>query len=287
MLQFQKRFEHGWTFQVNYTRSKALGIAGSAGTGGSSLSDNGNTTFRDPRNWSLDKQIEPFNQTNAIKASGTFELPFGPGKAYLSHPGVLSKIAEKWQFGGILTVTSGTPLSATASAASTFTFGSATNTPAVLGALPANIGSVTRTGNGVIYFPTLTQVKDPQIANLTTLQTLGSSSVMYALAQNGQTLLQNPTPGQLGNLGLGMITGPSLFDLDLNMLKRITIKERYLIEFRVDAIGSTNTPHFAAPTMDINSTSFGRIVSAGAAFSGTPAYFEGNRVFVANLRVTF
>jgi hypothetical protein len=295
VLQFQKRFSSGWTFQANYTRSKALGIAGASGTGGPSLSDNGNTSFRDPRNWSLDKAREPFDQANAIKASGTYELPFGPGKPLLAHSGVLSKIAERWQFGGILTLTSGAPLSLTATGSSTFTYatasagggGVASNTAVVLGSLPSNIGSVTKTGNGVIYFPTLTQVPDPQRANLTALQGLQASSVMYALAQNGQVILQNPSPGTVGSIGYGTITGPGLFDLDLNLLKRITIKERYAVEFRMDAISATNTAHFGSPTTDINSTSFGRITAVASGTAGTPTVFTGNRVFVANLRFSF
>jgi hypothetical protein len=295
VLQVQKRFSRGLAFQFNYTFSKALGVAGGSGTGGSSLGDNGNTAFRDPRNWSLDKQLQPFDQRNAFKASGTYELPFGPGRPFLAHLGVLSRVLDHWQLGGILTLTSGSPLTITATAASTFTFqsnsqggvGVPPNAAEVVGPLPSDIGKVTRTGNGVIFFPTLTQVKDPGIANLTTQQGLQSSSVMYALAQNGQVLIQNPAPGNLGNLAIGTITGPSLFDLDVDMLKQIRVREHYSVEFRVDAISVTNTPHFGAPTTDINSTTFGRITAVANNTAGTPAIYTGGRVFVANLRFTF
>lgn len=295
ILQFQKRSSNGLTYQMNYVRSKALGVAGASGTGGPSLGDNGNTAFRDPRNWSLDKQLEPFNQQNAIKASGTYELPFGPGRAFLAHGGVMSKILEKWQIGGILTLTSGTPLTITATSASTFTFqsnsagggGVPPNAGEVLGPLPSNIGSVTKTGNGVVFFPTLTQVRDPQIANLTSQSGLAASSTMYALARNGQVLLQNATPGNLGSLGLDTVTGPSLFDLDVDMLKQMRFGERYSLEFRIDAISVTNTPHFGAPTTDINSTSFGRITAVANNTAGTPAVYTGGRVFVMNLRLSF
>ena len=295
ILQVQRRFAQGLTFQFNYTFSKALGIAGASGTGGTSLGDNGNTAFRDPRNWSLDKQRQPFDQTNAFKASGTYELPFGQGRAYLNHRGFISKLVEHWQVGGILTLTTGTPLTITATAASTFTYqansqgggGVPPNAAQVLGPLPSNIGSVTKTGNGVIFFPTLTQVKDPQVGNLTTQQGLQSSSVMYALAHNGQVLIENPTPGYLGNLGLDTVNGPSLFDLDLDMLKQTRIRERFLLEFRVDAISVTNTAHFGPPTTDINSTTFGRITAVTSNTAGTPTVFTGGRVFVMNLRLSF
>jgi hypothetical protein len=146
---------------------------------------------------------------------------------------------------------------------------------------------VTKTGNGVIFFPTLTQVKDPQIANLTSQSGLASSSVMYALASNGQVLLQNPSPGQLGSLGLNTVTGPSLFDLDVDMRKVIQFKERYSLEFRADAIAVTNTAHFGPPTTDVNSTSFGHITAVANGTAGTPAVYAGSRVFVMNLRFSF
>jgi len=294
ILQFQKRFSSGLAFQANYTFSKALGVAGGSGTGGPSLGDNGNTAFRDPRNWSLDKSLQPFNQRNAIKASGTYELPFGPSRAFV-HSGVASKILEKWQIGGIFTITSGSPLTITSTAASTFTYQSSSeggvgvppNAAEAIGSLPANIGSVTKTGNGVVFFPSLTQVKDPGIANLTTTGGLQSSSVMYALAQNGQVVVQNPTPGNLGDLGLYTVTGPGLFDLDMDAVKQIRFGERYSLELRVDAISVTNTPHFGNPTTDINSTSFGRITAVGAGTAGTPTVYTGSRVFVMNLRFSF
>jgi hypothetical protein len=294
IVQFQKRLSSGFVFQFNYSFSKALGVAGGSGTGGSSLGDNGNTAFRNPRDWGLDKQIQPFNQKNAFKASGTYELPFGPARAYV-HGGMLGKLLEHWQVGGILTLTSGTPLTITASSATTFTYqvnsqggvGIPPNAAEVVGALPSNIGSVTKTGNGVIFFRTLTQVKDPSIASLTSQSGLAASSVMYALARNGQVLIQNPVPGQLGNLGLDSVTGPSLFDLDMDLLKDTRIHERFILEFRADAISITNTPHFGPPTTDINSTTFGRITAVANGTAGTPAVYTGGRVFVMNLRLSF
>ena len=268
VLQFQKRTSHGWTFQANYTRSKALGTGADV--------DGADTNSRDPRNWSLDKQLQSFNPPGSLKASGTYELPFGPGRKFTSSSTVLNKLMEKWQFGAILTLQTGTPMSITATADTSFTSGATANTATVLGPPSSNLGSVTRTGNGVVYFPGLTQVKDPSIANLTSLQGLAASSTMLAVARNGQPILVNPLPGTLGNLGIDTVFGPGLFDLDVSLLKRITVKEKYLIEFRVDAIGSTNTPQFANPVTDINSTTFGVISSA-----------TGNRVMVANLRVTF
>jgi hypothetical protein len=76
----------------------------------------------------------------------------------------------------------------------------------------------------------------------------------------------------------------------MNLMKRFTVKEKYIMEFSLDALSSTNTPHFPNPTTNIDSTSFGRITapsSGGSNSFTTPPVFYGNRVFLANLRLTF
>ena len=114
---------------------------------------------------------------------------------------------------------------------------------------------------------------------------------MKAMALNGNVILANALPGTVGNMPLwANLTGPSLFDLDMNLLKRVRIKERVDVEFRVDGIAITNTPHFANPTTNIDSTNFGRITAPASNGSNQftmPTQYNGNRVFVANLRVSF
>ncbi len=148
-----------------------------------------------------------------------------------------------------------------------------------------------KVANGVIYFTDLTQVSDPMVANLTTAQNLRNYSTRKAISYNGTVLFQNALPGTIGGLPLrSSWTGPALFNLDLNLSKRIAIKERYSFELRVDAIAATNSPHFANPTTDINSTSFGRITqptSSGGNQFTMPANYHGSRVIVINMRFNF
>ena len=111
------------------------------------------------------------------------------------------------------------------------------------------------------------------------------------MAYNGTVLLQNALPGTIGGLPLRSVwTGPGMFNLDLNVAKRIAFKERYSFELRLDAIAATNTPHFANPTTDINSTTFGRITqptSSGGNQYTMPANYHGSRVLVINIRFSF
>ena len=111
------------------------------------------------------------------------------------------------------------------------------------------------------------------------------------MAYNGTVLFQNATAGTIGGLPLRSAwTGPGMFNLDMNVSKRIQFMERYSFELRLDAIAMTNTPHFANPTTDINSTSFGRIsqpTSSGGNQFTMPANYHGSRVFVINMRFNF
>jgi hypothetical protein len=92
----------------------------------------------------------------------------------------------------------------------------------------------------------------------------------------GDLLLVNPDAGQIGNMGLKWIEGPSRISLDMNLIKRVRIAETKEFELRIDAVNVLNHPNFGNPTLNINSLNFGRITSA-----------TGSRRFVANLRLNF
>jgi hypothetical protein len=120
-------------------------------------------------------------------------------------------------------------------------------------------------------------VNDPSIASVTSLNGLNGSFSNKAIADaNGNLLLVNPGPGQIGNMGLKWIEGPSNLGLNIDLLKRIRISETKEFEFRADAVNVLNHPIFGNPNLNIDNTSFGRITTA-----------TGNRRFVMNLRLNF
>ncbi len=276
VVELIKRFSHGLVFDGNFVWAKSMSLNGFS---------------LDPRNWNA--QREPGGQKFTWKASGTYELPFGKGKPFLNATsgvaGVVDKIVGNWQYGGIFTLNSGSYLSFTCSGNVNGGTDPCTN-GMPMGSDP---GHVIRTGNGVVYYnpAQFTQVKDPYCTSITNLYNLQSHCTDLAIQSNGNILFQNSALGQLGTMDLvSNWKGPSLFDFDMNLLKRFTVKERVTMEFRLDAISATNTPHFPNPTTNINSTSFGRISAPSAGGSNsftTPAVFYGNRVFVANLRLSF
>jgi hypothetical protein len=276
-LQVTKRLSNGFTNQTAYTWSRSIGDNDEDFEG----------SYMNPRNRKLDKSLLGFHRTHDIRSNGTFELPFGPNRRFLNGgPGWLTRLIEQWQLGAIFSWTSGAPLTITASTSS---FTQLTdNTPIILGNFPKSSGKVTPVANGATYFAGLQQIVDPSAAGVTTAQGLQSRFSNLALADaQGNPILVNPSPGQLGTLGRRWIEGPSRIGLDVNLVKRVRIHENKVLEWRVDAVNVLNTPRWNNPITDINSLNFGRITAADQVGSFQREFSAGARTFTVNVRVNF
>jgi hypothetical protein len=277
-LRVTKRLSQGFTAQTSYTLSRALG-------------DNDGDYFvdyRNPNNRRLNKAVLGFHRTHAFLTNGTFELPFGANRPFLKNaPGAVQRFVERWQVGAIFSWISGAPLTVMAPIATiTQPFYIATAgtppacivcTPDIVGGFPKSSGQVTKVSNGVVYFPGTRQVTDTSIAAVSSLNGLNGAFSNKAITDSqGQPLLVNPTPGQIGNLGLKWIEGPQTLGLDMNLIKRVRIAESKEFEFRMDAVNVLNHPVFGNPDTNINSLSFGRITTAA-----------GNRRFTLGARLNF
>ncbi len=255
-LQLTKRLSHGITNRTGYTWSRTIGLS----------DDDNNVSSRDPLNRNLDKSVLGFHRAHNLTSNGTFELPFGPNRAFLkTAPGWLSRIVERWQLGGVMSWSSGQALTITAGSLTNI-YQQATNTPMVLGELPE--GHVTRMSDGSPpnYFSTLrlgAAGSDPGRSAVTAANSLATFYTNRAVFDaSGNPILINPEPGQVGTLGIRAIEGPGRFVLDMNLLKRVAISESKDFELRVDVVNVLNHPVFGSPNVDINSASFGRISTA-------------------------
>ncbi|MBY0373982.1 MAG: hypothetical protein K2Q23_08295, partial [Bryobacteraceae bacterium] len=271
-LDLVRRFSSGWTLQSNYTWSKAIGEEDGDG-------DELNRSYRSGRDRSLDKKVLGFDLTHVMRNSGTFELPIGPGKKFLTRSrGPLARIVERWQIGGIVNFFSGSPISIFSGRASFNSFNAASTPATAVADVARSLGTLQRVGNGVIYFGGLTQSPDPSINNLTTRNNIRSLSNLQSVQdESGRTLFVNPLPGSPGTMGVGFLRGPGAVRFDLNILKRVRVTESVNLEFRADAISALNRPNFANPNGDINSVNFGRI-------TGTD---DGARIVVVSARINF
>jgi len=252
-LQMTKRLSRGLSAQGSYTWSKTLGIT----------NDDHDLSPRDPNNFRLDKALLAFHRTHIFTGNGTYSLPFGTNRALLSTAPVwLDRIVGQWQFGFLTRWSSGAPL--TLSAGNLANIWQATNNTAnILGEFAQ--GKLTKFANRGLptFFPGVTQAPDPGRASVTSVNTLNAAYSNRAIFDSqGRPLLVNPAPGEVGGLGIRTIEGPSRFQLDMNLAKRVRLDEARQLEFRMDVTNVLNHPIFDNPNTDINSTLFGRISKA-------------------------
>jgi hypothetical protein len=269
-----KRLSKGLSGEFNYTWSRSIG---NSAAGNANLGDT-TTSERDPRNRDLQKGLLTFHRTHGLKGHGTWQLPFGPNRLLLSNAPVwVHRIVEGWNVSGIMSWNSGQPLSFTTSRR-TVDSRANINTPDLVGAIPDDVGKVSK-GNGFVeYFNGLStpRAPNPNFGGNTTVQNRFTNQVVVDNA--GNIILQNPQPGKAGNLGLSLagLEGPGRFGFDMALEKRTRFGEGKTFTIRADAVNVLNRPMWANPNTDINSASFGRITTA-----------EGSRTITFNARVDF
>jgi hypothetical protein len=107
-LVFQKSFSSGIYVNANYTLSRLTTDAasttqsGSAGYGGVGAVIN---PYQGSRNTSL----SPDDQTHVFSLLGVYDLPFGPGKKWLTGGGIAGKVIGGWKLSSSIKLTSGSP----------------------------------------------------------------------------------------------------------------------------------------------------------------------------------
>lgn len=231
----------GVSYQATYTWSRSLGVFGG---------------YRDLMNQRADYTLQGSHRAHDFRSYGTFELPFGPGR-WLGGgaTGPLARLIEGWQVSTILNMGSGAPLDV-----------SGRNTLYAAGT-PDIVGPFSQEGEvawddtfGSFFSQQYRRVADPACDAIASSLTRWCTNTALADA-NGNVVLANAAPGELGTLGLGTIEGPGSWDLDANIQKSIQIDESKSLTLRVDAQNVFNHPTPGNPTLNINSGTFGEIRS--------------------------
>jgi hypothetical protein len=203
-----RRFKNGLMLTTSYTLAKAINYTEETG-------------IPTPADLERSKGRPNYDRRHAFAASFIYDMPF-----FKAGDGVLHWVLGGWQFSGIFTAYSGTPITFTASNATLAAPGN-TQRPNVSGT-PTVLGNI---GPGQKYFDT---------------------SVFSAPAQN-----------TWGNVGRNdSIEGPGFWNLDASLVKRFNFTHDLNFELRADAFNLTNTPHFNNPNGSFGSATFGEINSS-------------------------
>lgn len=261
-------FKNGLDLRANYTFSKELTDA--IGTAQTRVE-----AFLDNNNRALDYTRADYDQTHVINVNSIYELPFGKNRRWLNDNKYLDYVIGGWQLGLIWRLSSGAPITFT-DARGTLNRAGRSGRQTALTSLSdeqlQNIVGVYRTRCGIYFInPSYININQANLANgncsalttgLSTGTVGGAASSGWSQPQFGNQVFFNNGPNSTSGLRRAIVNGPWLSSADISLLKNFRIYERVTFQLRAEAYNFLNTPYFApGQTIDINSTSFGRMTS--------------------------
>jgi hypothetical protein len=270
LLQAQRRFDNGLTFQSYLVYSKAMEDSGVVN----------DPAYPKSRNYGPTTTDQKFRSVT----TGLYSLPFGAGQRWLgTSPAVVRYVVSGWQATTVLTLQSGRPFSTSTNdnfASYTGNGGHAFINPAggsPHAAIDTNTGLHTHTVND--WFNTgAFRSNDPANGSLLSNAT--------ATATSGYVY-------NYGTAGYDNLRGPGLQDVDFGLIKEVKFHGQQSVQFRADAFNILNHPNFtnpsaayggAGPTGNTPGTT-GVITSTVAAGSSTAT--GANRQLQLSLRYSF
>jgi len=208
------------------------------------------------RNKQGDYRRSPQDQTQRFVANGIYDLPFGHGRRWINDSnGMVDRLVGGFSVGAIVTWATGVPFYVS-SGRSTFNQSTANN--------GAQLVSMTfdefKKHVGLFKTPTGLFFIDPSLLDLT-LGTTGATTGQVTSATLKPGIMSAPDPGTFGNFPINSLSGPSYFNWDFSVTKRIRITERVRFELKGTAINILNHPNFIYGTVNFDSTQFGRVTS--------------------------
>jgi hypothetical protein len=190
--------------------------------------ESSNSPIQNSRNLAAQRGSSTFDVRHKLTISGTYELPVGRGKRWLSSAArPLDWVVGGWQLNNIATLQTGLPFTPVMQT-STLNTGTGSQFPNRIasGELPSDERTINR------WF-------DPS-----------------AFVAPGQY--------QFGNSGRNILYGPGTKQLDLSLFKSFAIQEHRRLEFRAEAFNALNTPQFNNPNASIGFAGVAKITSAGS-----------------------
>jgi len=240
-LTLEKRFSRGLSFRGAYTYSKSIDESQEHLAAGGTGSFTQNAYNRRERRGPSD-----FDVRHRLALSYIYELPFGEGHSHLTN-GPLSYVLGGWRLSGTGGFRTGRP----------FTLRAGNNDGTLAGprggGLVSAFADCRRDGTLSNSERTIDRWFDPT-AYATPAVTVGTTS----------------TP-RLGNCGRNTLRGPGLTNFDMALARSFKFfGEGRNLEIRWEMFNMLNTPQFALPERNINSSSVGRIT----ALAGDPRLMQ-------------
>jgi Carboxypeptidase regulatory-like domain len=222
-VSLKRSLTNGWSWGTQYMWSHGLGWGG-FGAGEYPAVENYDCVRCSYGSTQIDVR-------QSLSINSIYELPFGPGKHFLTGGGAAGKLLGGWQLSGIVSSTSGRPLD-----------------------IRVDVSSSDRPdGVSRNQRPDLVPGQSIYAANRTINNWFNPAAFAVPAPYNG-TL-----PYQWGTLGYNAARGPGYYEIDSALEKKTAITERLDLKFRFEAFNILNHPIYGDPSTDISDPSFGII----------------------------
>lgn len=251
VLRLEHRMSKGFAFLFNYTFSKDLDDVGSPDYNGGNP---GGQAKAKQTGWNYNDTygISPLDHTHRLTFYHDIQLPVGDGRHWLGHPDsfgfkVLDRIVGGWEYAGIWTYTTGTPL--TFGVGNQGQYGNATVTN-LFGNFVGDGSPSEITGSG---FSNNSQVQ---------ISPTGNYSAATVRRFNPSQFLE-VTGMQYGDIPptYGAIRNPANWTYDASLMKNFYFSRehnRYL-QLRIEAQNAFNHPGYSGYDTGVTDSSFGLI----------------------------
>jgi hypothetical protein len=232
-LDFRQRLTHGFQFNANYTWAHSLGIAAQNGIQGQ-----GNQIYYTQRNFRLNYGPSLFDIRHVVHLSGTYDLPFGKGRAYLNNSKFADYAVGGWTLGTIV--------------------GLQTGNPTLLG---GGYATVNNNDAGIV----LNGITTSDLQSMVGVHRSGNPWVTLfdpkLIGPNGAANTSYLTPASTaGAFGYRpYIWGPGWYNIDLSINKSIPIRESVRFTFQTEFLNLTNHPTFSFVPLNANANNPGAI----------------------------
>jgi hypothetical protein len=244
------RMSHGLSFQGNYTWAKNISNAQGDAPGGFTPELLAFTPVADRFDLAALRGNVAGTPRSRFLLTGTYELPFGTGRAFSSGSKIVNETLGGWNVNTITLLQTGQFLTPTISPNA-----DATNTDIA--------------GRGAITLrPDL--IGNPNVGSG---ETIWNINAFVPTPQNA---------GRVGNAGVGILNGPGLINVSAGLAKTFVVREKMRARFEATFTNVLNHSNFAPPATNISSPStFGILTTA------LPVGQGGNRTGQLALRVDF
>jgi len=236
----KRSFSHGLLLSANYQWSHEIDD-GSDGSG-----DGDSLVAQNVACQACERASGIWDVRHVFNANAVYQLPFGPGKAFLSQPGIWRRIAGSWELTSTAVARTGFPVNVTVDRSS----------------------SAVPDGN--------TTDQRPNLVPGVSLTPPGGSTIAEWI---NPAAFAVPAPGTFGNAPRDVARGPGTWQMDVGAGRHISLTERVHLEFRAEFFNIFNHPQYGQPQSDFSAGAgvFGRIISTvntGPVGTGTPRQIQ-------------